>query len=85
MDSEDEKLVPVFIPSLVSVLLAQEQKKGSPLGDQEVLAARDNANCVMTPPSGKAAIEQGREYPDIDPENVWAEWQRFRASQSKAR
>jgi hypothetical protein len=42
-----DKLIPVFIPSLGALLLAAENKKGSPLTEQEVLRVRDQASSIM--------------------------------------
>lgn len=73
-----EDLVPSFVPALVAVLLNREKAKGEPLTEQEVLYIRDNAVAVMVPRSTEQVLAQRREYDDIDPENVWAEWQRLR-------
>ena len=74
MSDGDEQLIPVFMPSLVSVLVRAEQEKGAPLTRTEVLSIRDAAVCVMVPMLGVPALEETRGYPDIDPENCWAEW-----------
>lgn len=71
---DEEELIPVPVPALVAVLLNKETAKGSPLTESEVIEIRDNAACMMMPRSIILTIEQSRGYPDIDPENVWAEW-----------
>ena len=73
-----EPLVPVPIPPLGFVLLHMESQKGSPLTEREVIAARENAGCIMMPLSDKVALEEKRGYRDVDPENVWADWLVFR-------
>ena len=73
-----EALIPVFMPTLVSVLLRHEREKGSPLTEPEVIAIRDNSVAVMLPRSAAIEIAQKRGYDDIDPEQCWAEWQRVR-------
>ena len=73
-----EALIPVFMPTLVSVLLHHEREKGSPLTEPEVIAIRDNSVAVMLPRSAAIEIAQKRGYDDIDPEQCWAEWQRVR-------
>lgn len=78
MCSEDE-LVPVFIPALVALLIRAEQLKGSPLTEAQVVAIRDNADCMMLPAATKADIEEERGYADIDPERCWEEWLLVRA------
>jgi hypothetical protein len=77
--SSDDDLVPVFMPALVTLLISAEELNGSPLTRHQAIAIRDNANCVMLPPSAKAEIEQERGYPDIDPERYWEDWLIVRA------
>lgn len=79
-DRPGEPLVPVPIPALGVLLLNLEKEKGSPLSEQEVLAARDKAACIMLPLSKKRAMDERRGYEGINPENVWPEWQAFRAA-----
>jgi hypothetical protein len=81
MDSEDD-LLPTFIPALVALLIRAEELNGSPLTRNQVMAIRDNANCVMLPPSAKAEIEEERGYADIDPERCWEDWLMVRARMS---
>lgn len=75
---EDGTLVSVPIPALVAVLVALERRKGSELTEDEVLAARDKAVRMQMPLSVAQRMEQARGYADINPEDVWTEWQRFR-------
>jgi hypothetical protein len=77
--TEDEPLVPVPIPALGVLLLNLEKMKGAPLTEQEVLEARDKAACIMLRLSAKRAMDEKRGYQDINPENVWLEWQDLRA------
>lgn len=74
----EEPLVPVPIPALGVLLLNLERQKGSPLAQEEVLAARDKAVCMMLPLSAKRAMDEKRGYEDIDPENAWSDWLAFR-------
>jgi hypothetical protein len=74
----DSKLIPVFIPALVALLLNLERKKGSPLSEQDVIDIRDKGVCVMLPIEQAKALAEKRGYDDIDPENVWVEWKRAR-------
>jgi len=73
MSSEDD-LRPVFIPALVALLMRAEELNGAPLTRNQVIAIRDNANCVMMPASIKTEMEAERGYADIDPEKCWEEW-----------
>jgi len=75
----DEPLIPIPIPSLVSVLIAGEKEKGRPLTEQEVISIRDNCGTMIMPFSMKFTLSESRGYVDIAPENVWEEWQEFRS------
>lgn len=74
----ESRLVPIIIPSLVSILLRSEKNTGSPLTEQEVLDIRDKAPAVALPPETAAYLAETRGYHDIDAENCWEEWQRVR-------
>ena len=76
--ADDEQLVPVFIPALVAILLNKERAKGSPLTEDEVLAIRDSSVCMMMPVAKVGAMSESRGYDDLNPGNVWAEWQAIR-------
>lgn len=76
---DDDDLRPVFTPALVALLIHAEELNGSPLTRNQVVAIRDNADCVMLPAAAKAEMEQERGYPDIDPERCWEEWLVVRA------
>jgi hypothetical protein len=77
-DQEDLIIAPV--PALVAVLLHLEKSKGAPLTEQEVLHARDHAECIAMPPHAHAAVVEARGYDDIDPERAWEEWLAIRPS-----
>jgi hypothetical protein len=79
MSSEnEERLCLVFVPTLVALLYHAESTLGEPLTEPQVLAIRDNANCITLPYGLAAKAEQARGYADIAPENCWAEWQAAR-------
>ncbi|KNX77383.1 hypothetical protein DA83_01690 [Pseudomonas sp. 250J] len=69
----------VFVPALVSLLKAAEDRKGSQLSEDEVLEIRDNATATAIPFSVAVALEKERGYEDIVPEECWKEWQRVRS------
>ena len=75
---DDTKLVITCIPTLVSTLLNREQKKGSPLTEQEVIEICNNAPAIALPPNVAAEVEAKRGYKDIPGINVWDEWQKAR-------
>jgi hypothetical protein len=81
--AQEERLIPVFLPSLAAILLAAERKKGSPLTPEEVIAIRDQGVCIMMRESHLLALEERRGYRDIDPENSWEEWQHVRKEMSE--
>ena len=66
------------IPALCLILLNLEKEKGSPLTEDEVIAARDAAVCMTVPPDVHAKMEEARGYRDLDLENVWPDWLGFR-------
>ena len=76
--SKGEQLLIVPVPSLVSTLLRAEQDKGSPLTQSEVLSIRENCPSIAMPVDVAAKVAESRGYDDIDPENVWKEWQSIR-------
>jgi hypothetical protein len=76
----DEELIPVPVPALVALLLSLEREKGQALTEAEVCDARDKCACIMMPLSVRDKMSESRGYVDIDPENVWAEWQAIRPS-----
>jgi len=74
----NEQPVPLFIPALGVLLINQEDQKGSPLSEEEVLAIRDAAAVVMVTKEHLEAMAESRGYTDIDPENCWYDWQMLR-------
>lgn len=68
----------MFIPSLVSVLLAAERSRGGPLGEAEVLSFRDRSGAMAVPADNARRLEAGRGYRDLDPDRCWQEWQEQR-------
>jgi hypothetical protein len=78
----EQPLIPVFIPALVVLLHNLEQKKGSPLTEQEVLEIRDKSVCMMMTVEHAIALDEKRGYNDVDPERVWEQWQEARAHYS---
>lgn len=72
---EADPLCLVFVPALVAVLTAAEDRKGSPLTEAEVCDIRDRAVCITLPFSVALDMERKRGYPDIVAENCWSEWQ----------
>lgn len=77
--SADEVLIPVFVPTLASLLQMMENKKGSALNQDEVLQIRDKGACIMMKLSDAQKLAESRGYSDIDPDFCWQQWQEFRA------
>lgn len=67
-----------FMPTLHALLLHLESKKGGPLTEDEVLAARDSAPCIAITHRDAQVLERRRGYADLDPERVWEQWQLVR-------
>ena len=74
----NDPLCLVFVPTLMAVLTAAENKKGMPLTELEVCDIRDQATCVAISFSTALEMEEQRGYPDIVAEDCWNEWQRVR-------
>ena len=74
----EDKLILTFVPSLVSLLLASEEKKGAPLTEREVLEIRDKATVVALPEDDAAKVAAKRGYRDVDADHCWEAWQRAR-------
>jgi hypothetical protein len=81
-DKQEEPLVPMFVPALLTMVLMEENKKGSPLTQEEVERVRDTGICMMVSLSHYRmhAEMSGR---DLDPENVWEEFQEYKEWASK--
>lgn len=71
----EEDVIITPIPSLVATLLNRERAKGSPLTREEVEAIQDKVPCVALTPAQRAAVDERRQYDDIDPERAWEQWQ----------
>lgn len=70
-----DRLIITHIPSLVATLLNKERAKGAPLTQEEVETIRDAALAKVLTPEQRAAVDEGRGYDDIDPEQAWEDWQ----------
>lgn len=78
MTSDPQDLIPYFIPSLSAILVNAEDKKGSPLEYDEVIGIRDSSACIMMEIADTRKMDESRGYVDVDPENLWYEWQMLR-------
>jgi len=78
MPTDDQQLVPVFVPALSATLLSAEDKKGEPLTHDEVIRIRDKSPCIMLAVDDARKMDERRGYRDIDPENCWYDWQHLR-------
>src|SRR5215813_5468270 len=78
MTTDDDQLVPVFIPALGPLLVRAEDLKGEPLSHGEVIRLRDKAPCIMMRIEDARKMNESRGYRDIDPENCWFDWQHLR-------
>ena len=81
-EQSEEPLVIFHMPALVSVLTLLEKRKGSPLSEEEVIAARDSAPAMALPASEARAIEDAQGFRDLDRDQTWEEWQAYRQANS---
>lgn len=76
----DDSLVVVALPSLGHFLLHMEKERGLPLIESEVLAAIDEAPAITMLAEHRDEFHESRGFADLDPDNIWEEWQEFRAA-----
>jgi hypothetical protein len=69
--------VPFFMPMLVVLLEVDEEAKGAPLSEEEVLGRRDSAACIQMRVEDYLAMQSSRG-PDLDPGDVWVDWLGFK-------
>ncbi|MGC4122986.1 MAG: hypothetical protein QM765_52135 [Myxococcales bacterium] len=77
-----DDLVPVYVPSLFDLLVSAEKKKGKPLTKDEVIGVRDSATVVMMHRGREDEMLRARAAADLNPDNVWDEWQARRPKKS---
>jgi hypothetical protein len=75
------ELTLVFVPSLVSMLLAAENKAGRALTREQVEAIRDESACIAMKPRDAQQMERKRGYADLEPTLAWEQWQIARISE----
>jgi hypothetical protein len=78
-DSRGE-LRPVFIPALVALLTAAEEKAGRGLRREEVERLTSEGACMMLSHADAQNLERSRGYADLEPELAWEQWQVLRES-----
>jgi hypothetical protein len=75
------ELHPLFMPALVVLLHALEQKAG-PLTQRQVEETTKGATCVTMEHRRAQEMERARGYADIDPELAWEQWCVVRANRA---
>ncbi|MEN6463878.1 MAG: hypothetical protein ABFD62_01730 [Syntrophaceae bacterium] len=75
-----KKLVPIFVPSLIAILLNGEEIKGECLTREEAEAIRDKSYSIMLPESMLEVMKENRGYQDINPDNCWEEYMEIRSA-----
>jgi hypothetical protein len=78
-DSRSE-LRPVFIPALVALLTAAEDKAGRPLRREEVERLTSEGICMMMTHADAKQLERSRGYADLEADLAWRQWQVLRES-----
>jgi hypothetical protein len=76
---QQTELHPLFMPALVVLLQALEEK-GGPLTRRQVEETTAGGTCVAMQHRDAQAMERARGYADIDPERAWEQWQVVRAN-----
>lgn len=74
------ELRPVFIPALVALLTAAEEKAGRRLHRAEVERLTSEGICMMMTHADAKNLERSRGYADLEPELAWRQWQVLRES-----
>lgn len=72
------ELRPVFLPALVVLLTAAEEKAGRPLRRDEVERVTSEGTCVMMAHADARKLEQHRGYADLEPGLAWNQWKLLR-------
>jgi hypothetical protein len=73
-DTDDDPIVLVPIPMLMTQLVEAERMAGRPLTEDEVLAIRDNATCLAMPRSVRDEVAAERGYEDVSIDDPWRWW-----------
>ena len=75
-------MVTVYLNPLVILLVGHERQKGAPLTEEDVLAVRDDAQCIsMTRSRAEkfyASLDAQMPVPRLEPERIWEQWQGVR-------
>ncbi|MBS2026021.1 MAG: hypothetical protein JST92_26780, partial [Deltaproteobacteria bacterium] len=74
------QVVLTAMPTYVSIVVAAERKKGSPLTRNEVEAVVAECMTIAMDPKHAAELERSRGYADLQPELAWEQWQIIRAT-----
>lgn len=80
---QEDTLDVLFMPSLLYLLTHTENEKGTPLTKEEVEDIRDKAICMTIARSRLRLMEEKRGFRDIDPDNCYEEWCKYRSSPNK--
>ena len=73
----------VFVPALIVLLMAMQQKQDEPLTQEQVERLRDDAACVTMEPAQAHDMERTRGYADLNPEFAWEQWQAIQAQRAE--
>jgi hypothetical protein len=76
--NEGKDPIPVPVPPLANLLADAERRAGRRLTEDQVVAIRDAAVCIVLPREQAAQMELRRGFRDVSLENCWSDWQRLR-------
>jgi hypothetical protein len=74
------KMLPVFMPSLLSRFREAEAESGSPLTSKQAEQIRENAVVLLIPEQTALKLQERRVFRDLDPDRFWTDWQQLRRS-----
>ena len=75
----EQKMFPVFMPSLLTRFREAEEQSGTPLTQIEATQIRDRAVGVLVREEIASKLEQRRGFRDLHPDEFWSDWQRMRS------
>jgi hypothetical protein len=73
-----DELIIIPVPSLIATLISGENRKGSPLTENEVNEIRNNCPSIAMTIDQYNKVSEARGYHDINPEQAWKQWSDYK-------
>lgn len=83
-DSRTVIRLALFIPALVVLLRALEEKQSGPLTRRQVEETTEKGTCMVVEHRHAQQMERARGYADIDPQLAWEQWCVVRDNRAQA-